>query len=129
MADTSEGYASAVRILVAEGDPVLGGIVRDGLLKSGYDVQLVDNGEDAIAQVRTTEFGIGILDVRLPGVNGFGVLNFIKREKPVMRVIMVSAYSNLKNSVMSHEAGADDFLAKPFDLETLRSTIEALLPR
>ncbi|MBI1806547.1 MAG: response regulator [Ignavibacteria bacterium] len=120
---------STIRILVADDDPELGKIIRDELLACGYDVHIVENGEDAISQLERREFDIAIIDIRMPKVDGFGVLKFIKREKPAMKTIMLTAYADLKHLVMSQEGGADEFLTKPYDFEMLRLAIETLVPK
>ena len=118
-----------VHMLVADDDPVLGKIVQGELRSYGYDVQVVENGEDAISQVRQHDFAVAVLDIRMPKVDGFGVLKFIKREKPATKVIMLTAYADLRHAAMSQEGGADEFLTKPYDLEMLRIAIESLAPK
>jgi len=115
------------RILLADDDPELVKILQGELKSYGYDIQTAHDGEEAISQLKQSQFDLAILDIRMPKVDGFGVLRFIKEEKPATKVIMLTAYADLKHSIMSMEGGADEFLSKPYDLETLRNTIETLL--
>jgi len=117
------------RILLADDDPELGKILQGELKSYGYDIQAVDDGEKAIAQLRERQFDLAILDIRMPKADGFEVLKFIKDEKPAMKVIMLTAYADLIHAVKSMKEGADEFLSKPYDLETLRHTIETLLSK
>ena len=115
------------RILVADDDPDLGKIVQTHLHACGYDVSIVENGEEAIAQLKQHPFDLAILDIRMPKVDGFGVLKYMKEEKPSTKTIMLTAYADLKHLVMSKDFGADDFLSKPYDFEMLRLSIERLI--
>ena len=118
-----------VRILVADDDPELGKIVQSELRSYGYDVHVVENGEDAISQLKQRDFDIAVLDISMPKVDGFGVLRFIRREKPATKVMMLTAYADLQHAAMSQDGGADEFLTKPYDLEMLRLAIESLSPK
>lgn len=115
------------RILLADDDLELGKMLEGELKSFGYNVKAVDDGEKAISELKQSQFDLAILDIRMPKVDGFGVLKFIKEEKPAVKVIMLTAYADLKHSIMSMQGGADEFLSKPYELETLRNTIETLL--
>ena len=115
------------RILLADDDRLLGLILSKELSSYGYSISFVENGEDAITQLTKDQFDLAILDIRMPKVDGFGVLKFIRQEKPGVKVIMLTAYADLKHQIMSEQGGADQFLSKPYNLETLRCTIADLL--
>lgn len=115
-----------LRILVADDDPDLAKIIQSQLRTSGYDVRGAENGEEAISLLKQHKFDLALLDIRMPKVDGFGVLKFVKEEKLPMKVIMLTAYADLKHLVMSREHGADDFLSKPYDFEMLHLAIENL---
>ena len=117
---------AAIRVLVADDDPELGKIVQDELRACGYHVHVVENGEAAISHLQQHEFDLVVLDISMPKVDGFGVLKFIRKEKPAVKVIILTAYADLRHLVMSKEGGADEFLTKPYDIETLRLAIEGL---
>jgi len=120
---------AGARICVADDDPVLGSVLSEDLQACGYTVSVVSNGEDAITQIKQYPFDVAILDIRMPKVDGFGVLKFIKEQKPDIKVIMLTAFADLRHSVMSKEYGADDFMSKPYDFEMLRLTIERLVTK
>jgi two-component system response regulator PilR (NtrC family) len=115
------------RILLADDDLELGKILQGALKSYGYDIQIVDDGEKAISQLNQHQFDLAIVDISMPKVDGFGVLKFIKEKKPEIKIIMLTAYADLMHAAKSMKNGADDFICKPFGLETLRNTIETLL--
>ena len=115
------------RILIADDDKELAIILEDELTYSGYDVQVADNGENAIVLLQQNNFDAAILDIRMPKVDGFGVLKFIKDKFPAMKVIMLTGFADLSNSVKSKEFGADEFMEKPYNLEVIRYTLDTLL--
>jgi two-component system response regulator PilR (NtrC family) len=115
------------KILFADDDLLLGTILSKELRSFGYDVHFVLDGEEAISQLRHRKYDLAILDIRMPKVDGYGVLKFIKQEQPKVKVIMLTAYADLMHSVMSKEGGADEFMTKPYSLEDLRFTIHNLV--
>jgi two-component system response regulator PilR (NtrC family) len=114
-------------ILIADDDPELGDMLRDDLLEYGYNVRVVDNGLDAIAQLKKNQYKLAIVDIRMPKVDGFGVLKFIKEEMPAVKIIMLTAYADLRHAVMSQNGGADEFMTKPYNIEVMHFTIQKLL--
>ncbi len=118
---------TASRILIADDDFDLGQFLGNQLHTIGYEVSIVENGEDAIAQLRQQRFDLAIVDIRMPIIDGFGVLRHIREEKLPTKVVMLTAYADLKHYVMSKECGADEFLTKPYDFESLRGIIETLV--
>jgi two-component system response regulator PilR (NtrC family) len=114
-------------ILIADDDPDLGNILRDDLLAYGYNVRVVDNGADAIDQLKKNPYKLAIVDIRMPKVDGFGVLKFVKEQMPGVKIIMLTAYADLKHAVMSQDGGADDFMTKPYNIEVMHFTIQKLL--
>jgi DNA-binding response OmpR family regulator len=117
---------SAINVLFADDDSFLGAILTDELRRYGFNVDYVENGADAISFLQKSKYDVAILDIRMPKVDGFGVLSVIKKEYPATRTIMLTAFADLKHQVMSHEGGADEFMTKPYELETLRCNIENL---
>ncbi len=114
-------------ILIADDDLILGDVLREELEQFGYKVQVVDNGADAITKLKQSTFDLGIVDIRMPKVDGFGVLKFVKEEMPAVKIIMLTAYADLKHSVMSQSGGADEFMTKPYNIELLHFTIQKLI--
>jgi len=115
------------KILIADDDRELGDILREELVDYGYNVDVVDNGADAIARLKQNGYQLAIVDIRMPKVDGFGVLKFVREEKPDVKIIMLTAYADLRHAVMSQSGGADDFMTKPYNIEIMHYTIQRLL--
>lgn len=114
-------------ILIADDDLELGDILREELVDYGYDVRVVDNGEDAINELKQNRYKLAIVDIRMPKVDGFGVLKFVKEQLPAVKIIMLTAYADLRHAVMSQSGGADEFMTKPYNIEVMHYTIQRLL--
>ena len=118
----------APKVLVVEDDaPLADGIVRV-LESQGCDVELAVSGEDALAAVAQGDFDALVLDIGLPGIDGFEVL---ARLDPARKfgVLIVSAYDRVEQRVRGLDLGADDYLVKPFAVEELEARMRALLRR
>ncbi len=90
----------------------------------GYEVSTASSGEAAIALVKNNEFDVVLLDFLMPDMNGIETLKEIKKIRPALAVIMMSAYSCGKTEEAGKSLGASDFVLKPFDLSILVDTIE-----
>ena len=97
------------------------------MTESGYDVIPVFNGVEAIAALETTVEQLLILDIKMPQRDGFEVLKYVKRNRPGIKVIMLTAYADLQTSIKSKRLGADSFIGKPYDLDDLLCTIQKVL--
>jgi diguanylate cyclase (GGDEF)-like protein len=104
-------------------------MVRDLLEASGHEVALAPDGPSALAQLRVREPELLILDVAMPGMSGFDVCRAVKRNPMTARipVLMLTAESDIDAKVQGFDAGADDYLAKPFNPRELRARITALV--
>lgn len=117
------------RILVVDDDPSVLGLLRRGLMLAGYEPLLVENGERALVAVRDSAPDLVILDVMLPGVDGLEVCRLVRKAGPEPPVLLLTARNRIVDRVAGLDAGADDFLAKPFALDELLARIRALLRR
>ena len=118
-----------MRILVAEDDPSLAeGLVRS-LRKSGYAVDCVNNGDEADTALGANEFDLLILDLGLPKRSGLEVLTRLRSRKSATAVLILTARDSVKDRVAGLDAGADDYLAKPFELAELQARVRALTRR
>ena len=118
-----------MRILVAEDDPSLAeGLVRS-LRQSGYTVDCVTNGDEADAAVDANEFDLLILDIGLPKKSGLEVLRRLRSRNSAMPVLILTARDSVNDRVAGLDAGADDYLAKPFELAELEARVRALARR
>ena len=119
---------SKQRILVVEDDRALARVLSDNLTFSGFDVDWVDDGEEALNRVRAKGPDLVLLDVMLPGRDGFSLCGLI-RQGGRTPVIMLTARDQKADKVKGLELGADDYITKPFDFEELRARIRAVLRR
>jgi DNA-binding response OmpR family regulator len=120
-----------MRILLAEDDVSLGSGIRTGLTQSGYSVDWVGDGELAINALanRAEIFAAVVLDIGLPRYNGMEVLRATRLAGNTVPILLLTARDTLDDKVAGLDAGADDYLLKPFDLDELRARIRALLRR
>ncbi len=118
-----------MRILVAEDDPVLADALYRTLSQSTFAVDLVNDGNQADAALLTHAYDLAVLDVGLPGISGFEVLQRLRLRKSSVPVLMLTALDGLADRVRGLDLGADDYLSKPFDLPELEARVRALLRR
>lgn len=117
------------KILVVEDDPTIGRFVELELSHSGYEVTRVTDGEAALAAVNENPPHLVILDLMLPGVDGLEVARRIREGAHEMPILMLTARSETQDVVLGFDAGADDYLRKPFEIPELLSRVRALLKR
>ena len=120
---------SRANVLVVEDDPTIGRFVELELEHSGYGVRRVADGEAALAAVTEDAPDLIILDLMLPGVDGFDVARKIREAGLAMPILMLTARSETQDVVLGFDAGADDYLRKPFEIPELLSRVRALLKR
>jgi len=118
-----------VRVLVVEDDPDLAEILRDGLGEEGYAVDLSTNGEDGRWRATTVEYDVAVLDVLLPDVGGFDIVREMRRRGRRAPVLFLTARDATEDRVAGLDAGADDYLVKPFRWPELSARLRALLRR
>ena len=116
------------RILIVEDDRALARVLSDNLSFSGFDVDWVDNGAAVLNKVRSTSPDLVLLDVMLPGRDGFNLCGLI-RQGGRTPVIMLTARDQKSDKLKGLELGADDYVTKPFDFEELQARIRAVLRR
>src|SRR6185503_560114 len=119
------------RILVVEDEQHLADGLRYNLEAEQYDVDVVDNGEDALKRLTadSPRYDVVILDVMLPGIDGFGVVAELRRQRRFVPVLMLTARGRSEDVLRGFGAGADDYLPKPFELPILLSRVNGLLRR
>jgi two-component system response regulator MprA len=117
------------RILVVDDDPAVLSLMRRGLRYAGYEPVLVEDGERALAVALEDPPDLIILDLMLPGLDGLEVCRRLRSDSPEPPVLMLTARDRVPDRVAGLDAGADDFLAKPFALDELLARIRALLRR
>jgi two-component system OmpR family response regulator len=118
-----------VRVLVAEDDDILGGVLAAGLRDRGYVVDLVGDGETALSYSRCYEYSVAVLDWLMPGLSGIEVVRRLRRRGVTIPVLMVSGKDDPQDRVAGLDAGADDYMVKPFDFAELLARLRALQRR
>lgn len=118
-----------MRILLIEDEAKIADFVERGLSAEGYTVTVADDGLKGEAEALSGEFDLILLDVLLPGRNGFEVLETIRQRKVTTPVIMLTALGETEDKVRGLEGGAIDYVAKPFSFEELLARIRAQLRR
>ena len=117
------------RILVVDDDPTVTSVVRRGLSFDGYKVDTAATGPQALTVARDHTPDLVILDLMLPGLNGFDVLERLRLADSSLPVLMLTARDAVEDQVKGLELGADDYVVKPFRLEILSARVKALLRR
>jgi len=118
-----------MRILVIEDDRTVAGFIQTGLEQEGYAVDLLNDGADAGDQARAIDYDAVVLDLMLPGRSGFHVLRDIRARKASLPVLILTAKDSLEERVAGLDAGADDYMTKPFALAELSARLRALILR
>ena len=118
-----------MRVLVVEDERKTASFVRKALQTEGFAVDVCGNGDDALAAVRTTPFDVVVLDIMLPGRDGLSVLRQLRERKNTIPVLLLSARGEVNERVEGLNAGADDYLPKPFELAELVARVRALTRR
>jgi len=118
-----------MRVLIVEDEAKLAGIVRRGLQTHGLSADIAGSGEDAVWMAAATDYGAIVLDVMLPGIDGFETCRQLRADGVVTPVLMLTARGAVEDRVAGLDSGADDYLAKPFAFEELLARLRALARR
>ena len=118
-----------MRVLVAEDDRGLAEVIGRGLREKGYVVDLVPDGDAALRYLRIYEYSVVVLDWRMPGLSGLEVVQRMRRIRSAAPVLMLTARDTPADRVTGLDAGADDYLVKPFDFSELVARLRALQRR
>jgi DNA-binding response OmpR family regulator len=118
-----------MQVLVVEDERKVADAIREGLEAEQYDVAVERNGDDAFARINTDAFDLVLLDLGLPGRDGLEVLGAIRRRNVRTPILVLTARDTLQDRVIGLNAGADDYLVKPFAFAELLARVRALLRR
>jgi len=118
-----------MRILIAEDDETLAKFIRQGLEGEHYSVDVAPDGEQARTAATESDYDVVILDLNLPKLDGVSVLRHLRAKKPSMPVLVLTQRTRVEDRVQCLDAGADDYLAKPFSFSELSARIRALVRR
>jgi len=116
-------------ILIVDDDVNLCTALKDELIEVGYDVDYVNSGNDAFQFLSGNEVDLLLLDLKMPGQDGFDVLKQLDQRKLKSKIIVLTAYADVKSAIDSAKMGASDFISKPYDFDELLITIRKVLQR
>jgi two-component system response regulator QseB len=122
-------FSDIMRILLAEDDQMIGAAVRDALLQDGYVVDWLRDGQRADAALAAGQYDLVLLDLGLPGKDGLAILRALRARHQAMPVIVITARDAVESRIAGLDAGADDYIVKPFDLDELAARIRSALRR
>jgi two-component system, OmpR family, response regulator len=118
-----------VRALIVEDELKMAALLRRGLVEEGYATDVARTGEDALRMARSTAYDAIVLDVMLPGLDGFGVCRELRSSGVWTPILMLTARDDVLDRVAGLDAGADDYLTKPFSFAELLARLRALTRR
>lgn len=118
-----------MRLLLIEDDPMIGKSIREGLKREGYSIDWVRDGWAGEQSAKSETYELLILDLGLPRKDGLAVLSAIRAAGKIVPVLIITAKSEVDDRVMGLDAGADDYLVKPFSMSELSARVRALLRR
>ncbi len=118
-----------MRVLVVEDEAKLASLLRQGLRKEGMAVDVASTGEEAVMRATATEYDVILLDVMLPGQNGFEVCRRLRDSEVWSPTLMLTALDEIDDRVRGLDSGADDYLSKPFSFQELLARMRALIRR
>jgi two-component system response regulator MprA len=118
-----------MRLLVVDDDRALRDTLSRALRLAGYEVRLAENGSDALAEVGSGVPDAVVLDIGLPDIDGLDVCRILRRDGNRVPILMLTARDAVSDRIDGLDAGADDYLVKPFDIDELKARLRALLRR
>lgn len=116
-----------IDILIVEDEESISTLIKISLTQAGYNCYTAYDGEIALEKIRKNKYDLILLDIMLPKIDGFEIMNYIKELK--IPVIFITAVSNIDNKVKGLKLGADDYITKPFDIQELLARVEVVLRR
>ncbi len=117
------------RILLVEDEQKIADILQFGLAENGYTVDVAYDGKAGLNFFETRSYKLVVLDINLPGINGYELCKAIRSKNTQLPIIMLTALSSLNDKIEGYDAGADDFIIKPFEFKELMMKIRVLLKR
>lgn len=117
---------NGMRILVVEDEKRLCGMLAQSLRQAGYEVDTCHDGAEALEQAQTERYDLVVLDLNLPGMDGMTLLKTLRRDDAETKVLILSARDQIADKVRGLDAGANDYLAKPFHFAELKARVRSL---
>lgn len=122
-------YTRDMRILIIEDEHRIASALKSGLQNESYAVDVEYDGSDGLGALRAHDYDLAIIDVMLPGINGYEIVGAMRAEKNHTPVLLLTAKSQNKDIIKGLDSGADDYLTKPFSFDVLLARVRALLRR
>ena len=117
------------KLLVADDDNEIRELLEFDLLHSGYSVDIAKDGEEALNKALKENYDLILLDVMMPKMNGFDVCKNIRKTKPEVPILMLTAKGTINDKTQGFDSGADDYIVKPFDIQEVLLRVRALVRR
>jgi len=121
--------ATMTSILLVEDDPDIASLLDLHLSDEGYDVDIVTEGNEGLERALSEEYALVILDIMLPGMDGFDICREIRAEKRSLPILMLTAKTEEVDKVLGLELGADDYITKPFSIREVLARVKAIFRR
>lgn len=118
-----------MKILIIEDNLRVSSLMKRGLESQGYEIYISEDAEDALVIVERIDFDLIITDIMLPQMNGIELSKLIKQKHPDLPIIMLTALGTIDEKIEGFDAGADDYMVKPFEIRELYARIKAILLR
>ncbi|WPQ62552.1 response regulator transcription factor [Chitinophaga sancti] len=118
-----------MRILLVDDEPRIADTLSFGLFENGYNATVAYDGETGYGMFHQQQFDLLVLDINLPGLNGYELCKRVRKENAKIPIIMLTALSTLEDKIEGYDAGADDYIVKPFEFRELMMKIKVLLRR
>jgi DNA-binding response OmpR family regulator len=115
-----------MKILLVEDEPAIARIIKNGLQRSGHIIDHIEDGAEAKEKIEVYDYDIAILDILLPGADGYEICRHIRKLGLNLKILMLTAKDDIDSKVTSLNIGADDYMTKPFSLEELDARVRAL---
>jgi DNA-binding NtrC family response regulator len=116
-------------LLIVDDDINLCTVLKEELTEVGYDAEYVNSGEEVLSYLSNNPVDLILLDLKMPGKDGFDVLRDLQDNRLNIKVIVLTAYADVKSAIESARMGASDFISKPYDFDELLITIRKVLQR
>ncbi len=116
-------------ILIIDDDIQVGTVLQEELVEVGYEVEYISSGQQALEYIANQKVDVILLDLVMPEKDGFAVLKELQDNKSPSRVIVLTAYADVKSAIESAKLGAKDFISKPYDFDELLISIRKVIQR
>lgn len=118
-----------MKVLIIEDNARVSALLKRGLESQNYQIYISEDAEDALVMAERISFDLVITDIMLPGMNGIELSRIIKQKNPDLPIIMLTALGTIDEKIEGFDAGADDYMVKPFEIRELYARIKAVLLR